>query len=54
MWTLVGAGHKAYSNSYKPQLSVTPNGVDWIQDKVVEFDPDKGHVMTGSGDKVRR
>ena len=52
MFTLVGAGHKPYSKTHRSQFGLIPEGVDLVEDRVTEFDPEKGHVIIGSGQKV--
>ena len=50
-WTLVGAGTYDFNKTKKPMAEVMPNGVDWIKDKAVGFDPEKNTVaMESSGD----
>ena len=53
MFTLVGAGHKPYSKVHRSQFGSVPEGVHLVEDLVTAFDPDKGHVTIGSGQKVR-
>lgn len=52
IWTLVGAGAKKLSSSGRPTSSVIPSGVEWIKDRVVELNPDKNCVRTGSGKEI--
>uniref|UniRef100_A0A8C6R9W9 Sulfide:quinone oxidoreductase, mitochondrial n=2 Tax=Nannospalax galili TaxID=1026970 RepID=A0A8C6R9W9_NANGA len=52
IWTLVGAGAKQLSSSGRPTASVMPSGVEWIQDKVAELNPDKSCIRTDSGKEI--
>ena len=48
LWTLVGGGRAPVQESERPQASVMPQGVHWIQDGVREIDPDAQVVTTGA------
>uniref|UniRef100_A0A8C9A7C2 Sulfide:quinone oxidoreductase, mitochondrial n=1 Tax=Prolemur simus TaxID=1328070 RepID=A0A8C9A7C2_PROSS len=52
IWTLVGAGAKQLSSSGRPTASVIPSGVEWIQARVVELNPDKDCIRTDNGKEV--
>ncbi|HEY5266978.1 MAG TPA: FAD/NAD(P)-binding oxidoreductase [Acidimicrobiales bacterium] len=52
LWTLVGAGISDMARTSRPESSVMPKGVQWIQDAVVEFDPDARLVKTASGARI--
>jgi len=45
-WTLVGAGTYNYEKTKRPMASVIPKNADWIQDKVISFNPEKHSVDT--------
>lgn len=46
LWTLVGGGVFPKEETARPQADVIPNGVKWIRDAVVTFEPDKNAVTT--------
>ena len=51
LWTLVGAGIVPPSAARRPEASVMPKGVAWIQDRAVGVDPERRTVhMDRSGD----
>ncbi|XP_037092292.1 sulfide:quinone oxidoreductase, mitochondrial-like [Pollicipes pollicipes] len=52
MWTLVGGGMKSAEQSGRPMKDVLPAAADWIQDRVVSFDPSSNKVTTSSGDEI--
>ncbi|MCS6856258.1 MAG: NAD(P)/FAD-dependent oxidoreductase [Sandaracinaceae bacterium] len=52
LWTLVGAGIFPKEASRRPTAEYIPPGVDWIRDKVVEFQPEKNSVRLESGGNV--
>jgi sulfide:quinone oxidoreductase len=52
LWTLVGAGITNMERTKRAQSSVMPKGVRWIQDAVVEFEPEERAVRTSSGARV--
>lgn len=52
LWTLVGAGITNMQRTKRPQSSVVPKGVRWIQDAVSEFDPEERTLRTASGARV--
>lgn len=52
IWTLVGAGAKELSSSDRPTMSVIPSGVQWIQDRVAELNPDKNCIRTDTGKEI--
>src|SRR5581483_11824204 len=45
LWTLVGGGQAPVEESARPQASVMPKGVAWIQQAAAEIDPE-GHEIT--------
>ncbi len=50
-WTLVGAGTYDYKKTARPMAEVMPNGVNWIKDYAMSFDPENNVVTTkSSGD----
>lgn len=48
----MGAGAKQLSLSGRPTVSVIPSGVEWIQDRVAELNPDKNCIRTDNGKEV--
>nr|AAP92647.1 Cc2-17 [Rattus norvegicus] len=54
IWTLVGAGAKELSSSDRSTLSVIPSGVQWIQDRVAELNPDQNCIRTDNGKETHR
>lgn len=48
----MGAGAKELSLSVRSTLSVIPSGVQWIQDRVAELNPDENCIRTDSGKEV--
>ncbi|MEN9258020.1 MAG: FAD/NAD(P)-binding oxidoreductase [Gloeomargarita sp. GMQP_bins_5] len=48
-WTLVGGGIRPLRDFIRPEQEVLPPGTAWIQDKVVQLDPDHRTVLTASG-----
>ena len=53
LWTLVGGGQADLRSTGRPQASVIPGGVTWIQDAAASFDPDTPTVTTVGGGTVR-
>ncbi len=52
LWTLVGAGAARQQATVRPEADYIPPGVRWIQDRVVEINPERQEVATGSGQRV--
>lgn len=52
LWTLVGAGAKELSSSGRPTASVIPSGVEWIQARVAELNPEKNCIRTDNGKEI--
>ncbi|CAO3690404.1 unnamed protein product [Rhizopus microsporus] len=52
LWTYVGGGLKNFDESVKPMGEVMPRDAEWIQDKVVSFDPDNNTVKLSDGQTV--
>jgi sulfide:quinone oxidoreductase len=48
-WTLVGGGAFDIHKTVRPEASVMPKGVSWIQDRVERFFPEDRKVQTLSG-----
>lgn len=48
----MGAGAKQLSLSGRSTASVIPSGVEWIQDRVAELNPDKNRIRTDNGKEV--
>lgn len=53
MFTLIGGGIKKLSDAGKPMSKVLPADTTWLQDEVVEFNPNQNLVQTGNGDIVK-
>jgi sulfide:quinone oxidoreductase len=49
LFTLVGAGATSLSSTVKNQIDLIPQGVNWIQEAVVEFKPSQNEVKLKSG-----
>ena len=49
IWTLVGAGVFPKEISVRNEADYIPDGVTWVKDAVVSFDPDKNTVVTREG-----
>jgi sulfide:quinone oxidoreductase len=49
MWTLVGGGVVPRETTRRRQADVIPPGVEWVQEAVTEFDPDRNVVKTAQG-----
>ncbi|MEX0599777.1 MAG: FAD/NAD(P)-binding oxidoreductase [Rhodothermales bacterium] len=52
LWTLVGGGIYPKERSRRSEISVMPDGVEWIRERATHVDPDRQIVETGSGRKV--
>jgi sulfide:quinone oxidoreductase len=52
LWTLVGAGVLARERTARPQASVVPRGVRWIQEAAAELDPDNDEIVTADGRRL--
>jgi sulfide:quinone oxidoreductase len=48
-WTLVGAGVFDLKDTVRPEASVMPEGVTWIKEAAVSFQPESNQVTTNSG-----
>ncbi|XP_038212111.1 sulfide:quinone oxidoreductase, mitochondrial-like [Zerene cesonia] len=53
LFTLIGAGIKAFPQSQRPFKSLVPPRVMWLKDQVDEFDPCNNIVHTQCGYRVR-
>lgn len=51
-YTLVGAGLKPASYVVSTTAEYVPKGVDWIEERVAEFDPEGNKVVTESGKAI--
>jgi len=51
-WTLVGGGEFNINDTKKTEQSVIPNGVKWIKDKVITFQPENNTVLLGDNSKL--
>ncbi len=52
MWTLVGGGAASAASTARPESSVVPKGIRWIQDAATEIDPDRRVVTTSTGTRI--
>ncbi|MDN5856445.1 MAG: NAD(P)/FAD-dependent oxidoreductase [Actinomycetia bacterium] len=52
LWTLVGGGRAPVEESARPQASVMPKGVTWIQQAAAEIDPDSREITLDDGGTV--
>lgn len=52
LWTLVGGGVFRKQVTERPQASVIPKGVTWIQDAVAEIRPEESTVVTARGESI--
>ena len=52
LWTLVGGGIVSKKITERPEASVIPRGVKWVQDYAAEFLPDENAVITGNGTRI--
>jgi sulfide:quinone oxidoreductase len=49
LFSHIAGGRAAVSEATRPQRSITPPGVEWIQDSVVDIDPAAGTAALASG-----
>ena len=47
-WTLVGAGVFDFEKTRRPEYRLIPKGVDWIRDRVTDFQPESNGVTTAA------
>ncbi|MBK7194484.1 MAG: NAD(P)/FAD-dependent oxidoreductase [Myxococcales bacterium] len=52
LWTLVGGGVVAKEITERPEADYVPDGVTWIRDRVVEFQPEARLVVTAGGERL--
>ncbi len=52
LWTLVGGGVVGKEESARPESSLIPDGVTWIQQSVVELCPEQNEVVLSDGKKL--
>lgn len=52
LWTLVGGGAVKKESTERNEQDYIPRGVEWIKDKVTEFQPEQNYVLTEKGDKI--
>ena len=52
LWTLVGGGVVEKEETARPESSVIPDGVTWVQQAVSEFVPDANQVTLQSGERL--
>ena len=53
LWTLVGAGLLPKEKTGRPEASVLPRGVRWVQEAAAELDPEHDQVVTARGRRLR-
>ncbi|MFM8296632.1 MAG: FAD-dependent oxidoreductase [Microcystaceae cyanobacterium] len=51
-WTLIGGGILKTAQTVRPEKSFIPPGASWIQDRVVNLDPDHHCLTTAQGKKI--
>jgi sulfide:quinone oxidoreductase len=51
-WTLVGGGVFDVKKTQRSMASVMPEKVNWIQDRVMTFEPDQNQITLGNGDLI--
>jgi len=49
LWTLVGGGVVPRERTLRAESSLIPEGVTWVKDSVVSFDPEANRVRTAGG-----
>lgn len=52
LWTLVGAGVFDKTITERPEADYIPDGVVWIEDAVVAFEPGVKQIVTRSGERI--
>jgi sulfide:quinone oxidoreductase len=52
LWTLVGGGVVSKEVTLKPEATLIPARVQWIQDAVTKFDPDNNIILTRDGRRI--
>jgi len=52
LWTLVGGGIFPKEKSERNEADYIPKGVQWIRERVIQFEPDSHSVLTESGQKI--
>jgi len=52
-WTLVGAGWWSAAQTVESTKTYVPKGVQWVEQNIIEFDPDGNSVTDASGKKYK-
>ncbi len=52
LWTLAGGGVLPKEATERDEATVIPKGVNWLQDAVTEFRPEKNALMTRNGKEL--
>ncbi|WP_339728242.1 FAD/NAD(P)-binding oxidoreductase [uncultured Gimesia sp.] len=52
-WTLVGGGAFRKEDTRRDEASVIPKKATWIQDAVIEFDPERNQIKTRDGRTIQ-
>ncbi|MBX7173379.1 MAG: NAD(P)/FAD-dependent oxidoreductase [Pyrinomonadaceae bacterium] len=52
LWTLVGGGAVRKESTERNEQDYIPRGVEWVKDKVTEFQPEQNYVLTEKGDRI--
>lgn len=52
LWTLVGGGAATREETARPQASVIPDGVEWIQARAERLDPEQDEVILEGGEAI--
>lgn len=51
-WTLVGSGVFDIKDTERTESSVIPKGVQWIQQRITEMQPEQNALMLANGDRI--
>jgi len=52
LWTLCGGGIKNVKESVRPMKDILPHDTNWVQQKVVSFEPKQNQITTADGKKI--
>ena len=52
-WTLVGGGAMSQRQTVRDQSSLIPSGVEWIPDRVAEFNPEQNQLVLQGGQTLQ-
>ena len=51
-WTMVGGGFYDINDTIREESSLIPDGVNWIKDSVLSFQPEENAIILKSGNKL--